>query len=49
MFSLGSGPIRGFAVTLAIGIITTLFTAYLLTRMMVAFWVARTRPKLLPI
>jgi protein-export membrane protein SecD len=49
MFSLGSGPIRGFAVTLAIGIITTLFTAYLLTRLMVAVWVSRTRPKLLPI
>lgn len=49
MFALGSGPIRGFAVTLAIGILTTLFTAYLLTRLMVAIWVERTRPKLLPI
>ncbi len=49
MFSLGSGPIRGFAVTLAIGIITTLFTAYLLTRLMVALWVGATRPKALPI
>jgi protein-export membrane protein SecD len=49
MFSLGSGPIRGFAVTLAIGILTTLFTAYLLTRLMVALWVGATRPKALPI
>jgi protein-export membrane protein SecD len=49
MFSLGSGPIRGFAVTLAIGILTTLFTAYLLTRLMVATWVQVSRPKALPI
>jgi protein-export membrane protein SecD len=49
MFSLGSGPIRGFAVTLAIGIMTTLFTAYLLTRLIVATWVHVTRPKALPL
>jgi preprotein translocase subunit SecD len=49
MFSLGSGPIRGFAVTLAIGIMTTLFTAYLLTRLIVATWVHVTRPKMLPL
>jgi len=49
MFLLGSGPIRGFAVTLAIGIITTLFTAYLLTRLIVATWVRVARPKALPI
>jgi protein-export membrane protein SecD len=49
MFALGSGPIRGFAVTLAIGIITTLFTAYLLTRLMVALWVSYARPKALPL
>jgi protein-export membrane protein SecD len=49
MFSLGSGPIRGFAVTLAIGILTTLFTAYLLTRLIVATWVRYARPKALPL
>jgi protein-export membrane protein SecD len=49
MFSLGSGPIRGFAVTLAIGILTTLFTAYLLTRLIVATWVRVARPKALPL
>jgi protein-export membrane protein SecD len=49
MFSLGSGPIRGFAVTLAIGIVTTLFTAYMLTSLIVAVWVRVARPKTLPI
>ncbi|MEO1746697.1 MAG: protein translocase subunit SecD, partial [Pseudomonadota bacterium] len=48
LFYLGSGPIRGFAVTLAIGIITTVFTAFILTRWMVAFWVRRSKPKELP-
>ena len=48
LFYLGSGPIRGFAVTLAIGIITTVFTAFVLTRWMVAFWLRRTKPKALP-
>ncbi len=45
LFALGSGPIRGFAVAFAIGIISTLFTAYLMTRLIVATWVRRTRPK----
>jgi protein-export membrane protein SecD len=44
MFQLGSGPIRGFAITQAIGIVTTVFTAFLFTRMIVAFWVSRRRP-----
>jgi SecD/SecF fusion protein len=48
MFYLGSGPIRGFAVTLAIGIITTLFTAFLVTRWLAAFWLRRTKPTELP-
>ncbi|MEM9224076.1 MAG: protein translocase subunit SecD, partial [Pseudomonadota bacterium] len=39
LFQLGSGPIRGFAVTLAIGIITTVFTAFLFTRLLIAVWV----------
>ena len=45
LFALGSGPIRGFAVAFAIGIISTLFTAYLLTRLIVAIWVRQTRPE----
>lgn len=48
LFYLGSGPVRGFAVTLAIGIITTVFTAYLFTRMMIALWVKYQKPKELP-
>lgn len=48
LFFLGSGPVRGFAVTLMVGIITTVFTAYTLTRWMVASWVRRKRPKGVP-
>jgi len=48
LFFLGSGPVRGFAVTLAIGIITTVFTAFTLTRWLVALWMRRSRPKELP-
>ncbi len=48
LFYLGSGPIRGFAVTLAIGIVTTLFTAYTFTRLMIALWVRYQKPKELP-
>jgi len=49
LFYLGSGPIRGFAVTYAIGIATTVFTAYTFTRMMIASWVAWRRPTAVPI
>ena len=45
MFYFGSGPIRGFAVVLMIGIITSVFTAVNVTRMFVALWVKRKRPK----
>jgi len=45
MFYFGSGPIRGFAVVLMIGIVTSVFTAVNLTRMFVALWVRRARPK----
>lgn len=48
LFYVGSGPIKGFAVTLAIGIVTTLFTAYTFTRLMVALWVRYKRPTELP-
>ncbi|SKA10757.1 protein translocase subunit SecDF [Consotaella salsifontis] len=48
LFFLGSGPVRGFAVTLAVGIVTTVFTAFTLTRWMVSEWVRRRRPKQLP-
>jgi protein-export membrane protein SecD len=45
LFGVGSGPVRGFAVTLAIGIFTTMFTAFTVTRMIVALWVKQRRPK----
>ena len=45
MFYFGSGPIRGFAVVLMIGIITSVFTAVNVTRMFVALWVKRKRPQ----
>ncbi|WP_288485852.1 protein translocase subunit SecD [uncultured Novosphingobium sp.] len=44
MFAFGSGPVRGFAVVLMIGIVTSVFTAVTLTRMWVAGWLHRARP-----
>lgn len=48
LFFLGTGPVKGFAVTYAIGILTTVFTAFTFTRMLVAIWLRRARPKELP-
>jgi SecD/SecF fusion protein len=48
LFYLGSGPVRGFAVTLAIGIVTTVFTAFTLTRWLIAIWLRRMRPTEIP-
>ena len=45
LFYIGTGPVRGFAVTLGIGILTTLFTAFTLTRLIVAYWVRLWRPR----
>ncbi len=41
LFWLGSGPVRGFAVTLSIGIVTSVFTAFTLTRLMIALWLRK--------
>lgn len=49
MFELGGGPVRGFAVTLSIGVITSLFTAVYITRLIISEWLRRNRPKVLPI
>jgi preprotein translocase subunit SecD len=49
LFFFGSGPVRGFAVTLGIGIVTTVFTAFTLTRLIVAWWVRWERPRELAI
>jgi preprotein translocase subunit SecD len=49
LFYIGTGPVRGFAVTLGIGILTTVFTAFTVTRLIVAWWVQWKRPKTVPI
>jgi preprotein translocase subunit SecD len=49
LFYIGTGPVRGFAVTLGIGIVTTVFTAFTLTRLIVAGWVRWKRPQRVPI
>ena len=49
LFEFGSGAVKGFAVTLAIGIVTSLFTAVTLTRFLIAMWLRRTRPVQLPL
>src|ERR1700738_2879193 len=49
LFFIGTGPVRGFAVTLGIGIVTTVFTAFTLTRLIVAWWVRWSRPRQLAI
>ncbi|QFQ88096.1 protein translocase subunit SecD [Paracoccus kondratievae] len=45
MFFLGSGPVKGFAVTLTIGLVTSVFTAIYLTRLMIVFWLQWRKPK----
>jgi len=49
LFAFGSGPVRGFAVTITVGIVTTLFTNWMLARLLVSTWYTRTRPKTLPV
>ena len=49
LYAFGSGPVRGFAVTLGIGIVTSMFTAITLTRLLVSTWLRRTRPAMLPV
>ncbi len=51
LFMLGSGPVRGFAVTLSIGILTSVFTAFVLTRLIITFWLHKKKSKglILPI
>jgi len=49
LFWLGSGAVRGFAVTLTVGVIASMFTAVTVTRLMVAYWLRWTRPRLIPI
>jgi protein-export membrane protein SecD len=49
LFVFGSGPVKGFAVTITVGIATSLFTAWMLTRLLVSRWYTATRPRLLPV
>jgi len=49
LFQFGSGPIRGFAVTLSIGIMTSMFTAIMVTRLLIVGWLRKRRPQVLPI
>ncbi|MEX5729330.1 preprotein translocase subunit SecD [Rhodovulum iodosum] len=45
LFMLGSGPVRGFAITLGLGILTSVFTAIYVTRLMIVMWLERRRPR----
>ncbi|MBB94530.1 MAG: protein translocase subunit SecD [Rhodobacteraceae bacterium] len=45
LFVMGSGPVRGFAITLGLGILTSVFTAIYVTRLMIVMWFERRRPK----
>ena len=49
MFWLGSGPVKGFAVTLSLGVLISLFSAVLVTRLLIVLWLKRMRPKAIPI
>ncbi len=49
LFVFGTGPVRGFALTITVGILTTLFTTLLLSRMLMVRWYAVRRPSLLPV
>ncbi len=49
LFSFGTGPIKGFSVTLGIGIMTSFFTAIMVTRLLIIFWLRRTKSKTVPI
>jgi len=49
LFIFGAGTIKGFAVTLSIGIVTSIFSAVMVSRLMVIWWLHKTKAKTLPI
>jgi preprotein translocase subunit SecD len=49
LFAFGTGPVRGFAVTITVGILTSMFTATMLARLLISRWYVRTRPAELPV
>lgn len=49
LYAFGTGPIKGFAVTLTVGLITSMFTAIMVTRLFIVLWLRRARPQVLPV
>jgi len=49
LYALGDGPVKGFGVTLAIGLMTSMFTATMVTRLITVLWLRRRRPRVLPV
>jgi preprotein translocase subunit SecD len=44
LFSFGTGPVKGFAVAMSIGIITSMFSAIMITRLIIIMWLRKARP-----
>jgi protein-export membrane protein SecD len=49
LYIFGSGPVKGFAVTLSIGVLTSLFSAILVTRLLIVSWLRRWKPREIPL
>jgi preprotein translocase subunit SecD len=49
LYVLGSGPVKGFAVTISLGILTSMFTAIVVVRWIMSVWLRRTRPAALKV
>ena len=49
LFIMGSGPVRGFSITLGVGIITSVFTAIFVTRLLISIYCSSLRPKVISI
>ena len=49
LLAFGSGPVRGFAVAISVGIVTSMFTAILVVRQMIVIWMKSARPKTLAV
>jgi protein-export membrane protein SecD len=49
LFTFGAGPVRGFAITITVGILTSMFTATVVARLLMVLWYARNRPQALPV
>lgn len=49
LFLFGTGPVKGFAVALTVGIVTSMYSAIMITRLLVVWWMRRNKPNTLPI